>query len=287
MEPWKIAAIAALGASIIGYGVFSNSSTNRDIIAGSTPTPAPSSVAAPPKYIGKTLPLWPSMTQWVNTPAPVNLPSLRGKPVLLEVFRTECPHCNDAAPFLVRLHGRYAPRGVQFVGVQSPGGFNDPENPENDWKTVQSWLKEKGYTWPVGFDAKSSWFQGKLGKNVSYPSLFLIDKNGKVVFFQSGHTVDKAIDLSVELEKIAPGKDNIAARAGDLSQFLAPGIGLGTDPNGQKSLTNDLAARLNGVAPAKAPQARASMFPPLALWLLGPPVAAGAWLYRRRTRTSQ
>jgi len=249
MEPWKIAAIAALGASIVGYGVFANSSTNSNIMAGTLPTPAPTTVATTSKYIGKTLPAWTGMTQWVNTPAPVNLSALRGKPVLLEVFRTTCSHCQEAAPFLVRLHSRYAPRGVQFVGVQSPGAFNDVENPENDWNSVQSWIKEKGYTWPVGFDAKSAWFQGKFGKDVSYPSLFLIDPTGKVVFFQSGHTPDKAVELSVALEQIAPGKGNLSARSSDLGHFLAPGLNVGNDAASQKSLADDLAARLNAPKP--------------------------------------
>ena len=254
MEPWKLAVIAALGAGIVGYGVFANSSANHTLLnkpPGVRPTLGASS--APSKFIGKTLPAWPTMKQWMNSSSPPNLALLKGKPVLLEVFRIECNHCVEAAPVLVQLHKRYAPRGVQFVGVQSPASGNDPENPENNWKTVQSWVKGNGYTWPVGFDAGSAWFQGKFGKDVYYPSLFLIDASGKVTFFQTGHDAEKALQLAVELEKIAPGKGDVQARATDLSRFLAPGMGLGSDATSQQSLANELTKRINGVA---APQTR-------------------------------
>ena len=184
------------------------------------------------------------MKQWVNTPSPVNLSSLKGKPVFLEVFRTQCSHCNEAAPFLVQLHARYKPRGVQFVAVQSPGDYKDPENPENDWKLVQSWLKQRGYTWPVGFDAQSAWFQGKFGKGVSYPSMYLIDSSGKVVFYQSGHSAQNEVDLGVELEKLAPTKGDLRAKAESLSRFLASGLGITSDKNAQTSLALELADRL-------------------------------------------
>ncbi len=248
MEPWKLAVIAALGAGIIGYGVFANSNANRTLI-NRPPGVQPTTRAAPSKYIGKTIPAWPSMKQWMNAPKPVNLASLKGKPVFLEVFRIECSHCQEAAPALVQLHKRYAPRGVQFVGVQSPAAVNDSQNPENNWKTVQSWVKGNGYTWPVGFDAGSAWFQGKFGKDVYYPSLFLIDARGKVAFFQTGHDAEKALKLSVELEKIAPGEGDVKARAEDLSRFLAPGLGL-NDVASQQSLADNLSARLSGAASA-------------------------------------
>ncbi|BCM91113.1 protein DipZ [Abditibacteriota bacterium] len=253
MEPWKIAVIAALGFGIIGFGKvvntppgpvdpISNTAVNP---VGVQPTPGPPANFA--KYMGATLPAWPTVTQWANTPGPVNLGSLKGKMVLLEVFRIECSHCQEAAPFLVKLHARYAPRGVDFVGIQSPGAITDPANPEINWATVQKWIKTQGYTWPVGFDANSAWFQGKFGKNVSYPSLFLFDKSGKIVFIQSGHNTDKAMDLIAELEHIAPGQGDVKAQATDLSRFLSPALGIRNDAKSQQSLTDDFVARLNAI----------------------------------------
>ena len=256
MEKWKLAAIAALLCSFAGYGVFANSSANQAIGTGA---PLPAVTPTPSPWIGKTLPAWPSIKQWVGTPAPPNLNALRGKPVLLEVFRTECPHCRDAAPVLAALHSRYAPRGVEFVGIQSPGDVKDAQNPENSWPAVQGWVKQKGYTWPVGFDAQSTWFQGQFGgKNVSYPSLFLLDKTGKVVFFQSGHDTGKAVQLAVELERIAPGQGDLNARSNDLAKWLSVPLQL-QSADTQSSLQQDVLARLG--APKKVAPATSSMAP--------------------------
>lgn len=241
MEPWKLAVIAALVVGTVGFGIVSNGGNANPLLP--TPTPAPAPPLGPPsifkKYMGTTLPTYPGIKQWANTPGPVNIASLKGKPVLLEVFRIECSHCQEAAPFLVALHKRYAPRGVAFVGVQSPGDLTDPGNPENNWANVQSWIKSQGYTWPVGFDANSAWFQGKFGKGVSYPSLFLLDKNGNTVFIQSGHDSNKALQLAAELEHIAPTQGNTTAQAKSLAQFLAPGDAV--------AVSKDLATRLNAI----------------------------------------
>lgn len=282
MEPWKLGVIALLVAGAIGYGMFTNSPANIPVgpsnltigSGGAVPLPVPT----PSKYNGKTLPDWPNLKQWINTPAPVHLPALKGKPVLLEVFRVECSHCQDAAPYLVELHKRYAPRGVEFVAVQSPAQPDDAQSPENDWKTVQGWVKEKGYTWPVGFDAKSAWFQGKFGKDVFYPSLFLFNPNGKVVFFQSGHNLAKGLELGIQLEKIAPGNGTYLTRANDLSRFLSTSLGM--DNGAQKQLSSDLSARLSGTT--TAPKA-ASMFSP-ALLLLSAPIGFCLWVWQRRKK---
>ena len=244
MEPWKMAVIAALAIGTVGFGIVSNGGTTPVTpppITGGTPapTPTPGTPTIFKKYMGTTLPTYPSIKQWVNTPSPVNLSSLKGKPVLLEVFRIECSHCQEAAPFLVALHKRYAPRGVAFVGIQSPGDLTDASNPESNWTNVQAWIKAQGYTWPVGFDANSAWFQGKFGKGVSYPSMFLLDKNGNTVFIQSGHDSDEALQLAAELEHISPTQGDTMAQAKSLAQFLAPG--------NAAAVSKDLATRLGAI----------------------------------------
>ena len=255
MEPWKIALIGALGAGMIGYGVYANKTPTGDL-----QPPAPGGTPKPIKYVGTTLPAWPTITQWMNTPAPVSLGALKGKTVLFEVFRTECSHCQAAAPFLVKLHGRYAPRGVVFVGVESPIKSTQPGWPESDWTKVQTWVKGKGYTWPVGFDENSRWFQGKFGNGVYYPSLFLIPPNGVVSYFQSGHDSEKTLSLATELEKAAPGQGDLPARAQDLTRFLAEDLGVQKDKDAQQSLEADIERRLKqttAASPSTPPKSAA------------------------------
>lgn len=231
MEKWQLGAVGALVAGFALFGFMAHQSNVNSNPYGGTVTVAgpnggsgstqtPFVPPTPSRFDGTTLPPWPSIKQWINTPAPVGLNALKGKPVFLEVFRTGCSHCQDAAPFMAQLHARYAPRGVQFVAIQSPATGKDPENPENDWTKVQAWTKERGYNWPVGFDEKSGWFQGNFGKDVYYPALWVIDPNGKVLTYYTGHDEAKALRLTAILEKVAPGPGDAQKRASDLLDWL-------------------------------------------------------------------
>ena len=247
MEKWKIAAIAALLLSFVGYGAFSNSRANQTLVSGA-PLPVAQQVSftapAPSRYDGMPFPGWSGIKQWMNATTPPTLNAFKGHPTLVEVFRIECPHCQDAAPFLVRLHARYAPRGVQFMGIQSPSDNPDPTFSENSWPQVQAWVKQKGYTWPVGFDTKRAWFKKSFGDHVFYPSLFLLDANGKVVFFQSGHDDLKALQLAVQLERLAPGKGDSPARSGDIMKWIEANLQQRPDAETEQALKKGITSYL-------------------------------------------
>lgn len=246
MEKWKIAAIAALLLSFVGYGAFSNSRANQTLVSGTPNLPGVQQVSftapKPSKYDGRAFPAWTGVNQWMNTSTPPTLSALKGHPTLVEVFRIECSHCQKAAPFLVSLHARYGPRGVNFVGIQSPVGNADPNFPENSWLQVQSWVKGKGYTWPVGFDPKRTWFTKSFGKDLWWPSLFLLDANGKVVYFCSGHDDAKALQLAVQLERLAPGKGNSTARSSDVLKWIETNLEQRPDAQTEQSLKQGIAS---------------------------------------------
>lgn len=215
MELWKIGVLGALVAGIVGYKVYDD---QKPPPAPANPTPEP-----PSPLIGMKPPAWniPSAADWVNTPKPITLASLAGSVAMVEIFRTECPHCADAAPMLGTLANHYKKAGVTFVGLQSPGQYNDPTNPENDWQKVKVWLKEKGVTYPVGFDRGSKYFQGgfPLEKKL-YPCMFVLDKAGKVSFLQTGEDEAKMIKLVGAIEKQLGTGAGLEARLKAVAKIL-------------------------------------------------------------------
>lgn len=252
MEKWKIAVIAALLLSLVGFGMYQqkveNTPTSTPDTQQGTPTPSP--------YLGKTLPAW-NFKTWSGKPT--TLASLRGKLALVEIFRIQCPHCQDAAPFMVGVQKRYGPRGLQMVGIQSPGNLTDSQNPENNWKAVQAWMKEFGINYPVAFDPGSKYFQGTIkdaifgGKleELRWPTTLLLDKEGKVIMGHNGYStqdaddIAKIVEMAVNLEKVLPGKGTPQENAASLVQWLKDFLpNLAADDAMLKALTDDIAQRL-------------------------------------------
>lgn len=255
MEKWKIATIAALLVALLGFGIAQQNADKarvRDMATGpknaaATPTPLP--------YVGKTLPAW-NFKIWNGKPVP--LASLQGKPALVEIFRTGCQHCQEAAPFMTALQKRYAPRGLQIVAIQSPADFKDAQDPENQWPAIQNWIKQYQLNYPVAFDEGSRYFQGTLAKKfyggesgkLLYPTVLLLDKAGKIDFAQTGHDIGKAITLAVELEKRFPTSDSPEKNAADLAPWLEKNLPeLRLEGALSKALRDDIAQRLKNESP--------------------------------------
>lgn len=220
MELWKIGVILGLFAALIGFKAMEQNATDNP-----SPTPTAQGTPAPPSpLLGTTPPAWkiPAAADWVNTPKPITLPSLKGSVSVIEIFRTECSHCQEAAPVMAALGKYYAPKGVKFIGIQSPGRYQDIDNPENDWKTVKTWIKDRDIEYPVAFDRDSAYFQGSFPlKNKLYPCMFVLDKNNKIVFFDTGEDEKKLLKLTAAIEKQLGTGSDLPTRLGALSKLLA------------------------------------------------------------------
>jgi thiol-disulfide isomerase/thioredoxin len=192
MEKWKILVIIFLLGSLAGLGVVQSRMANAPV----TPPPANSQ---PPKeqtlsvmqLMGKPAPEWNiPLSNWVNTKKPLDLQDVKGSMTLLEFFRIECSHCQEAVPFMKHLQKTYGPKGLKIVAIQSPGVAPT----ENNWKTVQDKLREWQVTYPVAFDEQAQLFKTQYN-GTNYPTLLLLDPNGVIRHIQSGHTEEKAAQL--------------------------------------------------------------------------------------------
>ena len=106
----------------------------------------------------------------------------KGKTVFLNFWATWCPPCRAEMPDIQKLYEEYDTEGddaLIVLGIASPdiGGEKSEEG-------VKQFLEENGYTYPVLMDTTGEQF---MNYGVfSYPTTFMIDRDGNVFGYVSG-----------------------------------------------------------------------------------------------------
>ena len=124
----------------------------------------------------------------IDTPAgPFVSTSLAGKPYLLEIFATWCPHCQRETQVLRVIRAKIPPSKLAMLsvsgspfGVASSVGTNVPET-QGD---VDAFDKTFGVTWPALFDANLT--VARLWGMVGFPTIYIVDKNGVIRYWGQG-----------------------------------------------------------------------------------------------------
>ena len=110
------------------------------------------------------------------------LADYRGKTVFLNFWATWCPPCRAEMPDIQKLYEEYRDAGddsVVILGVAAPNFGSEVSQEE-----IEAFLEENGYTYPVVMDVGGELF---LQYGVfSYPTTFMIDKDGNVFGYASG-----------------------------------------------------------------------------------------------------
>jgi peroxiredoxin len=101
-----------------------------------------------------------------------DIQNYRGKVVLIDIMRTDCPHCQTLTAALEQVKAKYGDK-VQILSVVNP-----PDNQPN----VQKYIATYKVTTPILFDCgqmAASYLQvGPKNPTVSVPHVFIIDKAG-------------------------------------------------------------------------------------------------------------
>lgn len=113
----------------------------------------------------------------------------KGKPIVVTVFGTWCPNCNDATAFLVELYKEYHERGLQFVGLANEYA----DDFDKDRVMVEKFKKKYGIEWPIlivgGSDKKKAQEAlSDLDQVLSYPTNIFIGRDGLVRKIHTGFT---------------------------------------------------------------------------------------------------
>ena len=110
------------------------------------------------------------------------LSDYKGKTVFLNFWATWCPPCRAEMPDIQKMYETYDTEGDEaliVLGVASPdiGGEKSEEG-------VKQFLEENGYTYPVLMDTTGEQF---MNYGVfSYPTTYMIDRDGNVFGYVSG-----------------------------------------------------------------------------------------------------
>lgn len=110
------------------------------------------------------------------------LEDYRGKTIFLNFWATWCPPCKAEMPDIQKLYENSPTEGedaVIVLGVAAPNVGQEGSREE-----IAAFLEENGYTYPVLMDTKGELF-ASYGI-MSFPTTFMIDRDGNVFGYVSG-----------------------------------------------------------------------------------------------------
>ena len=114
------------------------------------------------------------------------LSDYKGKIVFLNFWATWCPPCKGEMPDIETLYNDYGQNkeDVIFLGVANPSNDQYLDNNDVSKDKVIQFLKDNDYSFPVVFDET-----GEILKSyniTSFPTTFMIDKDGNIFGFAPG-----------------------------------------------------------------------------------------------------
>lgn len=141
--------------------------------------------------LGSPAPDFTGIEAWLNTDAPLTMPGLRGKVVLLDFWTFGCINCVRTLPHLRDWHRRHADRGLVIVGVHTPEFAH-----ERPLAALQAAVRRHALAYPV---AQDNGFKTWNAHGVTaWPTQILIDRRGRIAFRHIGEGDEALIERRIE-----------------------------------------------------------------------------------------
>jgi len=121
----------------------------------------------------------------------LSLPTLKGKPVIVTFWATDCPGCIEEIPQLVSLYQQYSQQGLNIIAVAM---HYDPPN------HVREMAESKKLPYAIVLDPSGELAQA-FGNVQLTPTTFLIDKAGNIIMEKVG--VFNLADMKRRLESLS------------------------------------------------------------------------------------
>ena len=119
-----------------------------------------------------------NIDSWLNSP-PLKLSELRGKVVLVDFWTYTCINCLNHLPYVKEWNEKYKDKGLVVVGVHTPEFAY-----EKSTKNVKDAIARLQIKHAVAQD--NSYGTWKAFRNQYWPAVYLIDKQGRIVYSHFG-----------------------------------------------------------------------------------------------------
>ncbi len=116
--------------------------------------------------------------------------SLKGKVVLLDFWATWCGPCRQALPELKDIQKKFAKKPFEIISISV----------DRDRKTLEDFIQKNAMTWPQFFDDGYRVSRYAFGVS-TFPSYFVIDQGGVVVYYTHGYSMTTAGKLTFEIDE--------------------------------------------------------------------------------------
>jgi thiol-disulfide isomerase/thioredoxin len=146
-------------------------------VSGPAATPLPA-----PDFTG--------ISHWLNS-EPKSLSKLRGQVVLVDFWTYTCINCIHTLPYVKQWDQKYRDQGLTVVGVHTP------EFPiERQTENVAQAIKRFGIQYAVAQD--NDYATWDAYRNRYWPALYLIDKQGNIVYRHFGEGNYKETEAEIQ-----------------------------------------------------------------------------------------
>ena len=146
-----------------------------------------------------------AVSRWFNTPAPLTLAELRGRPVLLHAFQMLCPGCVAyGTPQTQRAFELFRGSDLQIIGLHTVFEHHDAMSPVS----LAAFIHEYRLTFPIGVDEAAEGVaipvtMGRYGMQGT-PTSILIGRDGSIVHHGFGQQNDMALGAIIAAQLAAP-----------------------------------------------------------------------------------
>lgn len=122
----------------------------------------------------------------------MQLSSVRGKVVMLDMFWSQCPHCEEHAPHVAELYTKYKDSGFTVLGLatDTPDKIND----------VKAFMRRTKINYPVGFITTEVIAYYADSHNRGVPQMVIFGRDGKMVKRMIGWTEKVSKELTEAIE---------------------------------------------------------------------------------------